>query len=150
MLGVSLEFGCWCLEFLQGSLLFVHLLGREQLRFGRLESLAFAFDGSEETRLVTLVTRRAGLLDLDQQRIAVAIERDVLHLLRVAAGLALHPELLARAAPEMRLARCDGGFERSAVHPGHHQHATGFLFLDDGRDQPVPVKFQFIVKTHVF
>ena len=62
--------------------------------------------------------------------------------------LALHPEFFARAAPEMRPAGLDGFFERRAVHPRHHQHAAGFLLLDDGRNQPVGVKFQLVVKAH--
>src|SRR5437867_8901455 len=52
-------------------------------------------------------------------------ERDVLDGLDMSAGLPLHPEFLAGAAPEMGLAGGDGGFERGAVHPGHHQHQIG-------------------------
>jgi len=89
----------------------VKLLGRLELRLGGLPRVALALDGAEETALVTLVTRRAILLDLNQQRVAVAIERDILHGLRVAAFLAFHPELLPRAAPEMRLPRGDGAFQ---------------------------------------
>src|SRR5437867_664938 len=72
------------------SLLPVNLFRRLQLRLGDFEFRPAILDRTEEARLVTLVTRRADLLDLNQQRIAVAIERDVLHLLRVAAALALH------------------------------------------------------------
>src|SRR6202012_4907752 len=110
--------------------------------------LALALDRPEEARLVTLVTRRAVLLHLDQQAVAVAIERDVLYRLRVAAFLALHPELLPRPAPEMRLARRDGALQRGAVHPRHHHHPAGLLLLDDCRDQSLRIKFQFVVKTH--
>src|ERR1035437_2312815 len=102
--------------------LFIHLLRREQLRLGGLERLAL--DGAEKTGFVTFVARRAGLLNLNEQHVAVAIERDVLDGLRVAAFLALHPEFLARAAPKMRPARGDGAFERRAVHPRHHHHAA--------------------------
>ena len=87
------------------------------------------------------MARHAGLLDLDEQHIAVAIERDVLDGLRVAAFLALHPEFLARTAPEMRLAGGDGFFQRRAVHPREHQHAPGLVFLHDGGNQTVGVKF---------
>ena len=99
--------------------LLIHLPRRLQLRLGDFETAVF--DRAEKTRLITFVARRAGLLDLDEQHVAVAIERDVLDGLRVAAFLALHPEFLARAAPKMRLARGDGAFERRAVHPRHHQ-----------------------------
>ena len=94
------------------------------------------------------MARRAGLFDLNQQRVAVAIERDVPHLLHVAAAFALHPEFLPRPAPEMRPPGFDGFFERRAVHPRHHQHAAGFLFLHDGGNQAVRVKFQIVVETH--
>ena len=128
--------------------LFIHLLRREDLLLGGLERLALAFDGAEETGIVTLVTGRAFLFDLDEQHVAVAIERNVTHGLGVAAFLALHPVFLARTAPEMRLAGGDGAFERGAVHPCHHHHAAGCVFLDDRGDQAVGVKLQLVVETH--
>src|SRR5439155_3408617 len=94
------------------------------------------------------MTGGADLFDLDQERVAVAVERDVLDLLYMAAGLAFHPELPARAAPEMGLAGFDGFFKRSAVHPGHHQNAARFLFLNNGGDQARRVEFQLVVKAH--
>jgi len=128
------------------TFLFVNLFRRLQLRLGDFE--AAIFDRAEKARLITFVARRAGLLDLDEQHVAVAIERDVLDGLRVAALLALHPEFLARAAPEIRLAGGDGFFQRRAVHPREHQHALGFVFLHDGGNQTLRVKFQFVVKAH--
>ena len=92
---------------------------------------------------------RADLFHLDQQRVAIAIKRHIFDRLRVPARFAFHPKFLARAAPEMRLARRDGLLQRRAVHPRHHQHAAGFLFLDDRWNQTVAVKFQLIVKTHL-
>ena len=129
------------------TFLFVNLFRLLQLSFGDFE--IFIFDRAEKARAITFVARRAGLLDLDEQHVAVAIERDVPDGLRVAALLALHPEFLARAAPEMRLAGGDGLFQRRAVHPRHHQHAAGFLFLNDRGDQAGGIKFQFVVETHV-
>ena len=76
-------------------LLPVNLFRREQLAFCGLESFAFVFYGTEETGFVALVTCGAVLLDLDQQRVAIAIKRDVFHDLCVTAFLALHPELLS-------------------------------------------------------
>ena len=135
---------------LAASFLCGHPRRREQLGFGGLERLAFPLDGTEETGLIRFVPGRGVLLDLGQQGIAVAIKRDVLHNLRVAAFLALHPELLARAAPEMRPARLDGFLERRSIHPSHHDDAAALLFLDDRRDQSVRVKFQFVVEAHSF
>src|SRR5213594_1939367 len=97
----------------RGSLLSINLFRRFELGFGDPEVRPAVLDRAEETRLVTLVTRRADLLDLNQQRVAVAIERDVLDLLRVAAAFALHPEPLTGATPEMGLARRQRRFERS-------------------------------------
>ena len=74
---------------------FIHLFRRMQLLLGGLERLTFAIDGPEETGIITLMTRRAVLLDLDQQGVAVAIKRDIFHGLGVAALLALHPVFLA-------------------------------------------------------
>jgi hypothetical protein len=48
----------------------------------------------------------------------------------------------------MRFAGLNGFFERGAVHPRHHHYAAGFLFLNDGRNQAVRIKFQFVVKAH--
>src|SRR3954453_17924655 len=39
-------------------------------------------------------------------------------------------------------------FQRSAVHPGHHQDASAPLFLNNGWDQTVAIKLQFFVKAH--
>jgi len=94
------------------------------------------------------VASRADLLDLDQQRIAVAIKSDVFHGLGMSAGLAFHPELLARTAPEMSLAGLQGFLQRGLVHPSHHQDAPGVLLLDDRRNQAVGIELKFFVKGH--
>ena len=84
------------------------------------ERPALVFHRAKETGFVSFMTGRADLFDLDQQRIAIAIEGDVFDRLGVAAGFAFPPEFLARAAPEMGLAGREGLFQRRAVHPGHH------------------------------
>jgi len=66
----------------------------------------------------------------------------------VAAFLAFHPEFLAGPAPEVGFGSGDGFFEGSAIHPRHHQHAAGALFLHDGGNQSTRVEFQFVVKGH--
>src|SRR5439155_20893610 len=102
---------------------------------GHLERAALVLDRAKETGLVTFMTGRTDLFDLDQQRVAITVEGDVFDTLGVAAGLAFPPEFLARTAPEMGLAGLDGGLEGRAVHPGHHQYAAGGLLLNDGRDE---------------
>src|SRR5208283_6068272 len=74
--------------------------------------------------------------------------RDVFDLLNMAAGLALHPEFLPRAAPEMGLAGLNRAFQRGAVHPRHHQHPPRLLLLHNRRDETIGIKLQFVVKAH--
>ena len=59
---------------------------------------------------------------------------------QVAALLALLPELVARATPEMCELRLQGKGERLRVHPGEHQHLARGGIGDDGRDQPVGIE----------
>jgi hypothetical protein len=118
------------------------------LRFGELERLAISFDRAKETRVITLVTSRTFLLDLNEQCVAVAIKRDVFNRLRIPTLLTFHPVFLARATPEMRLAGLDCVVERCAIHPRHHHDATGLLLLDDRGDQSVRIKLQLVIKAH--
>src|ERR1700690_1022190 len=126
----------------------VDLPGRLDLRFGHFEGRSVALDGSAEAGLAAFVAGSTDLVNLDQQGVAVAVERDVFDGLGVAAGFAFHPELLPRPAPEVGLAGVNGLFERRAVHPRHHQHPASLLFLNDSRDQAIGIKLQFIVKSH--
>src|SRR5581483_2178249 len=126
----------------------VNLLGTFELFLGDLEPAVppLRLNRAEKAGLITFVTGRPDLLDLDQKRVAVAIEGNVLDSLRVAAGFAFHPELLTGTAPEMSFAGLQGFFQRAAVHPGHHQDAAGFVFLDDGRNQPLASNFNWSKK----
>ena len=76
---------------------------------------------------------RAGRPDAQQDRVAVAVVADLVDGERVAGRLALVPELLARAAPEPRLAGLARAAQRLLVHPGEHQHAAVVGVLDDRR-----------------
>ena len=110
---------------------------------------ALALDRPEEAGAVALVAGRPDLLDLEEQRVAVAVEGHLLDRLGMAADFALHPKLLAGPAPKPGLAGFEGLLQGGPVHPGHHQHAARLLFLNDCRDQAVCVEFQLIVKSHV-
>ena len=90
-----------------------------------------------EAGAVAGVAGGALLVDLDQQRVAVAVEADLLDLLPVAGGLALDPVLLARAAPERRPAGGQRAVQRLVVHPAEHQHLAGVVLLHDRGHQPV-------------
>ena len=77
------------------------------------------------------------LLDLDQQGIAVAVERRPAHVLAVSAGVALAPVLLPAARPEGHPALGEGAAQRLGVHVAEHQHLAGVVLLDDRGQQPV-------------
>src|SRR4029079_19190676 len=81
------------------------------------------------------VAGRTLLVDLDQERVAVAVEPDLLDPLPVARGLPLHPVLTARPAPERRPPGGQRAVQRLVVHPAQHQHLAGVVLLHHGRDQ---------------
>src|SRR5665213_25419 len=72
-----------------------------------------------------------------QQRVVVAVGRGRDNAQPVAAGLALHPQLLARAAPEgyksalQRLGIADG------IQKTQHQHFAGARILHDARYEAI-------------
>ena len=126
----------------------VNLIGRDQLPLSDSEASSPILYRTEKAGLIPFVTGRADLLNLYQQSVAVTVESDILHGLRVTAGFSFHPKFLPGPAPEVGLAGGNGLFQRRPVHPGHHQHAPGLLVLHDGRDQTVSIELQLIVKGH--
>src|SRR5215213_575932 len=70
-----------------------------QLRLGRFEIGALFRGRTEKARFIAFVTSGADLFHLNQERVAIAIERHIFDRLRMAARLAFHPELLPRTAP---------------------------------------------------
>ncbi|CAN3972971.1 Maff2 family, partial [Dysosmobacter welbionis] len=64
------------------------------------------------------------------------------HMLDVAGGLPLAPELLAAAGEEAGPALVNGDGQALCVHVGQGQDLLGVVVLDDGGDQAVCVKFQ--------
>src|SRR5690606_4091521 len=78
-------------------------------------------EAAEEARVVAGVAGAATfLLDLEQQRVAVAVVVGLAHVLRLAAGVALAPQLLAAAAPVDHPPLGEGAGEALGVHPRHH------------------------------
>src|SRR6478735_10365891 len=77
-------------------------------------------------------TQRHGLAE---QRIGVAIGRERHEREHVAGRLALAPDALSRARPEMHLAGRECFFERRAIRVTEHQHATVVRVLHDERDE---------------
>src|SRR3954452_4587581 len=86
------------------------------------------------------VARGAGRLDQRQHGVAVAVQPQRLHRLRVAGGRALVPELLARAAVEVQLTRRARALERLAVHVGEAEDLARSPVLDDARDETALVE----------
>ena len=84
-----------------------------------------------EARLGTGVAGGAGRVDAEEDRVAVAVVADLDDRHRVPRRRSLVPVLLARAAPEPRLARLAGPAKRLLVHPGEHQHAAARRVLHD-------------------
>ena len=95
------------------------------------------------------VAGAADLLDLEEEGVAVAVDKPAEDLLSVAARFPLLPELFAGAAPVVHVAGLNGVLEGILVHPGHHDHTTAFLgaFLHDGGNQTASIEFQ--IQVHV-
>jgi hypothetical protein len=102
---------------------------------------------TEETTRISFVARRtANLLDLDQERIAVAIDIDFMDLLNVAALFALAPKLLAAAAIVHSVTKLKGLAVAFFVHIGHHENLTSLVILHDHRNKTVAL---FEVRTNL-
>ena len=88
-----------------------------------------------EARLRACVAGRTRRVDAEQDRVAVAVVPHLLDRHRVPRRGALAPVVLARAAPEPRLAALARAPERLGVHPGEHQDAIRLGVLHDRRCQ---------------
>ena len=96
----------------------------------------FPCEAPEETALLSRMARRPGLVDLDEQRVLVAVIQDILDLLDMTGCFPFLPELLSRTAPEPCKSRLHGLSYRSCVHVGDHEHFAGLPVLDHGGNQP--------------
>lgn len=95
------------------------------------------------------MTGSPGLLHLDQNRIRIAVNGDIVHHLHVSARFPFHPEFLSRPAPEPRPPGFNCLVERCPVHPGHHENPATSDVLDDRRDQAVACPFQLIKDANI-
>src|SRR5262249_56028278 len=89
----------------------------------------------EKARARPGVTRDAFLMDLYDERVAVAIGVDALHVLDVARRLALLPWRLPRARPEVRETGRQRPGDRVAIHPRDHEDFARLGLLNDRRAQ---------------
>ena len=88
-----------------------------------------------EARLGPGVARRPSRVHPVEKRVSVAVVADLLDGHGVSRRRSLVPELLARAAPEPRLAGLPCAAQRLRVRVGEHQDAIGLRVLDDHRGQ---------------
>src|SRR5574337_869161 len=72
----------------------------------------------EETGSCSGVASRPGLIDLNEERVQIAIVQNVLHPLHMARSLAFLPEFFARTAPEPSEAGLNGSAQRLRIHIG--------------------------------
>src|SRR5690554_4411811 len=100
-----------CLRSTAYRLLPIHLLRVEHLLPDDLPVRGGWLVLAVETTVIPIMAGRAGLFDLDQDHIPVAVGGDALDLLDMAARFTLEPQLVAAAAEEMGLAGLDGLFQ---------------------------------------
>src|SRR5215472_1825124 len=80
------------------------------------------------------------LLDLDPDRILIAIEPHLDDALNVARGLALAPQAPPRSAEVPRLATRNGPGERLRIHMRDHQHLARARIAGDAGHEPVGIE----------
>ena len=124
----------------------VKFLGRENA-LGDDRCFAVRADPAEEAAAVAFVANGAAVkFHAHEQRVAVAIHAQFAQHQLLAAGFALGPQLLARAAVKRDEAGLLRERQRLAVHESQHQDFAIRVVLHDRRDQPVlffEVEFHF-------
>src|ERR1044071_1085063 len=139
----------WWRRFCPGcrSSFFVDELRVLQHRIDRQPFPIFEF--AEKAALAPRVARDAPhLLHLQQDRVGVAVDAHLAHLLHIARLLALAPKLPARARPVDRFVRFGGLLQGIAVHPCHGQDFSALCVLRDDGDQAVSVPCNFVEAAH--
>ncbi len=111
--------------------------GSRRLSARRLELLFFQL--AEEAAVLSGVAGGPCLVYDIEQRVVVAVHQHAPHLLDVAGGLPLLPELVPAPAPIRRELRLHRLLDRLAVRICQHQDLAGLRLLGDDRDQPVPL-----------
>nr|BFF24416.1 hypothetical protein GCM10025732_23810 [Glycomyces mayteni] len=84
----------------------------------------------------------AGLVDLEEDGVGVAVDGDGDDGLVVPGGLALDPVRAAAARPVGGLPGGEGAPERLRVHPREHEHFARVVLLRDRGHEPVGVERQ--------
>src|SRR6266446_446521 len=94
-----------------------------------MSSSALGFPEKASRR--TGVAGGTGLFDLQQQRVAVAIDERFDQSLRMSRGFPLAPQFLPRTRPIGDVAGRQRALERIPVHPRHHQDFARLCVLRD-------------------
>src|SRR5579883_71160 len=92
---------------------------------------------AEEAASRSRMTGGTGLIDKEQQRVAVAIDPKLDQPLRLAGRFTLAPELAARPREIGDAAGGQRFLHRLAAHPGDHQHLTAVVLLRHSSDETV-------------
>src|SRR5579872_679304 len=91
------------------------------------------------------------LIDQQQQRVAIAIDTQLLQMLHLARCLSLPPECPAAAAEVAHATRGQCLRHGLAIHPCQHQHLAGVMLLRNGGNQAAAVEpdgFKDVVFAH--
>ena len=81
------------------------------------------------------------LIDLDEERVLIAIVQDLCNALNVARGFTFLPELLARTAPKPGETAFHGLLQRCRVHVRDHEDLVCSTVLDDSGDEAFFIVF---------
>src|ERR687897_1455058 len=115
--------------------------GRLAPHGGRVDAgVGGALEVAVEARALARVAGRPRGLDQGDHRVPVAVVAQLAHPLHVARGDALVPDVAARAAVQVHLARPPGPLQSLLVHVRDHQHLARVPVLDHARDQPALVE----------
>ena len=107
-----------------------------------LEVIALRVVLPEVTRHIPLGASGDVLLDGDQERVAITIEKNSFHFLNVAAGLPLEHQASLGAAEDVHLAGLQRLGQRLARHVAERQRAVVLDVGDDAGDHPLVVELQ--------
>src|SRR5207237_4788296 len=90
-----------------------------------------------ETGVRAGVTRGTGGDDVDEQRVAIAIDFDADDALAIAGRRAFVPQLSAAAAPEPGLTCLLRAAQRFFIHPRQHERCAGCRIAHDRGDETI-------------
>jgi hypothetical protein len=113
------------------------------------DDVIVALELTEEAARVTFVASgTADLVDLQEKRVAVAVDVNPVNLLDVAAFFAFAPQFVSAAAVVNGVTEFQRFFVAFLVHIRHHQDFAGFIILRDRGNEPVAffeIRTDFIV-----